>query len=814
MTVPYTFANQTGFIPLSELDANFSAIPNYANVAGNVTGNVQANITSLGILDSVSIAGNAVAGNMLSAGKISAAGNISGSYIFGNGSLLTSVTVSTVPASVLTGSALSANVLTSSLTAVGILSSLSVNGNITTGNISASRFTGSLVGNVAGTATYATTANSVAATNVSGTVATATYATSAGTATTATTSTSATTATTAGTVTINAQPNITSVGTLTGLLTTGNIQTGGYFIGNGSQLTGIATAYGNANVAAYLPTYGGNILASNVSATTVSTTGNITALYFVGNGSQLTGITTSYGNANVAAYLATYTGNITANAIVATGYITAGGNVRGLNLVTTGLVVGDGSQLTNISSNSVSYTAPYTGGTTITGNSKWSQFVSVLDFGADPTGGSDSRNAFQAALNSNKHVYIPAGNYKINSGLQINVPGQMISGDGRDASMLQIGSGFNLSSTAVFDCSNLQPGAILRDFGMTFAQPDTSSRASLTAYPVAIKATDSPRVTFQNLKIQGAINGINLTGNSGGAIIDLLEMSAFGTGISIDGSMDTIRIDKFHFWPFNLSANQQTIFYANPTRALSVGRCDGLFITEFLNISNLGLYQFQGGSGSAQIFIENSAFDSYNGILQTAGQLHVTNSYITIYPTSGLNGYIMNGTAVAQFTNCWFLGGATNQPMFLVQNAGTGSSLKIGECQFEGPVANQPFIALANSATTGAALQVSDCTFNIGSTNAYVINSGTPTSGTTNFHFVNNIVLTTANTAYTTPMFGFSTNNRIYMSGNRVLDKGSGAGVFISVLQDNYNWVSGNMAPGWTITTPAAVTGYYSNNPH
>lgn len=78
---------------------------------------------------------------------------------------------------------------------------------------------------------------------------------------------------------------------------TGNVSAS-YFLGNGSQLTGM---YANANVATFMASYGSN---------TVSTTGNITAGYFIGNGSQLTGIASTYGNANVAAYLPTYTGNI------------------------------------------------------------------------------------------------------------------------------------------------------------------------------------------------------------------------------------------------------------------------------------------------------------------------------------------------------------------------------------------------------------------------------------------------------------------------------------------------------------------------
>jgi filamentous hemagglutinin len=44
-------------------------------------------------------------------------------------------------------------------------------------------------------------------------------------------------------------------------------------------------------------------------------TGNITAPYFVGNGALLTGLAATYSNANVAAYLPTYTGNIAANIV-------------------------------------------------------------------------------------------------------------------------------------------------------------------------------------------------------------------------------------------------------------------------------------------------------------------------------------------------------------------------------------------------------------------------------------------------------------------------------------------------------------------
>jgi cytoskeletal protein CcmA (bactofilin family) len=75
-----------------------------------------------------------------------------------------------------------------------------------------------------------------------------------------------------------------------GLTVTGDIESHGnitanYFVGNGSQLTGIVSSYGNANVANYLPTFSGNISAGNVSAT-----GNVSGAYVKGNGSELTNL--------------------------------------------------------------------------------------------------------------------------------------------------------------------------------------------------------------------------------------------------------------------------------------------------------------------------------------------------------------------------------------------------------------------------------------------------------------------------------------------------------------------------------------------
>jgi len=93
---------------------------------------------------------------------------------------------------------------------------------------------------------------------------------------------------------------------------------------------------------------GGNFLGTSslvFSGNVLTVGGNVTANYFIGDGGLLSNISGAnivgaYSNANVAAYLPIYTGNLTANVI------SASGNVTGANVVTVGNVTG-GNILSN-----------------------------------------------------------------------------------------------------------------------------------------------------------------------------------------------------------------------------------------------------------------------------------------------------------------------------------------------------------------------------------------------------------------------------------------------------------------------------------
>jgi hypothetical protein len=121
--------------------------------------------------------------------------------------------------------------------------------------------------------------------------------------------------------------NILTTGTVTA---TGNIR-GNFFIGNGSQLTGITGTSGSANAALLIgSTLSSNVIYSQLTSVGIlsllSVAGNITGNYILGNGSQLTGITTNYNNSNVTTLLSSFGSNT----------ISTTGNINGGNLISSG----------------------------------------------------------------------------------------------------------------------------------------------------------------------------------------------------------------------------------------------------------------------------------------------------------------------------------------------------------------------------------------------------------------------------------------------------------------------------------------------
>ena len=159
-------------------------------------------------------------------------------------------------------------------------------------------------------------------------------------------------------VTIDNNQNVAMAGNLT---VSGNIA-GDYILGNGSQLTGLPESYSNANVAAYLPTYTGNLASlsgnvtttATVSATTLTGTLSTAAqpnITSVGTLSSLN-VTGNISGGNVSATALTGTLSTAAQPNITSvgtlGALSASGNITGGNIATAGQYRQGGSAMMSV----------------------------------------------------------------------------------------------------------------------------------------------------------------------------------------------------------------------------------------------------------------------------------------------------------------------------------------------------------------------------------------------------------------------------------------------------------------------------------
>jgi len=365
----------TGNVTSGNIYANSGTI-GASLLTGTVTTAAQPNITSVGTLSSLAVTGN------LSSGNANLGNAATANFFIGDGSLLTNipigtslsngnsnVSIPTANGNVNISAVGNANIAVVTGTGVNVAGTLNVTGDANVGNIGATNgvFTSvsgngsslsSITGaNVTGAVSFATTANAVAGANVSGQVGNALVA---------------------GTVYTAAQPNITSVGTLSSLSVTGNITSGNINAGNlltANFITGTLTtaAQGNITSLGVLSsiTSTGNLNAGNiitggiVSATGNGTFGNVSATTFTGalSGAATTaGTVTTNAQPNITS-VGSLTGLIVSNATGIVDFTTTANVTLGSvsNLHISG---GSASQvLTTNGSNTLSWTTISAGAT-------------------------------------------------------------------------------------------------------------------------------------------------------------------------------------------------------------------------------------------------------------------------------------------------------------------------------------------------------------------------------------------------------------------------------------------------------------------
>ena len=462
VTISTTGLDVIGNITATNFVGNFSgnaSNANFANTAGTVTASAQPNITSVGTLVSLEVSGNITA-NAVKTNQLlyangdpyqfttNAAGSntqvqfnnnnafsASANFTFNTGTNTLSVTnitangagLSSLTGANVTGEVAFANtansVAVANVVGIGNIATVNLDGNVSNvlrgdgtfageaGNLNANyaNFAGEAfsvnASNIVGTvnlANFATTANAVAGANVSGEVANATYALSSNVANTA------------GTVTTNAQPNITSVGILTGLTVAGNILPNAnvtynlgsptqrwkdlYISGNTIDLNG-STITSDANGITLTNPLGGSYTVIGTGASNTASIVNGNSSLVVNPNSNVSVSITGTSNVIVVSIdglLVNGNGNITGN-LVTGGTIVANANITGANLITSN----------GIYANTANITANLTSGNASLGNLATANYVNVSQ---EINGNIGNFSGNITALNANAGNLLTANN--------------------------------------------------------------------------------------------------------------------------------------------------------------------------------------------------------------------------------------------------------------------------------------------------------------------------------------------------------------------------------------------------------------------
>jgi hypothetical protein len=286
-----TFDKTTNTLSVTNIIANGSSLSSLtganvtgqvanSTVSGTVYSNAQPNITSVGTLTTLVVTGNITSGNA-SLGNL-----VSANYFSGAGNLLSNIQGGNVTGQVsfaaVANSVAGANVV--GQVAYAATANAVAGGNVfgAVASATVADTANSVAGaNVTGTvanATYAVTsgtAYSVSAANISGTVNLANFATTANAVAGANVSGQVANALVASTVYTNAQPNITSVGTLSSLTVSGNVTLG--------NIANVRITGGSAN---YVLRTDGSGNLSWVDSLSSTTPGDVVVDNFTGDGSN------------------------------------------------------------------------------------------------------------------------------------------------------------------------------------------------------------------------------------------------------------------------------------------------------------------------------------------------------------------------------------------------------------------------------------------------------------------------------------------------------------------------------------------------
>jgi hypothetical protein len=318
-------------------------------------------------------------------------------------------------------------------------------------------------------------------------------------------------ATNGGPIIVNANTNTITANTIS---SSGNV-TGNYILGNIAFASGTPATYGNANVANYLPTFSGNLTAGNISAA-----GNISGTYFIGDGRYISNISVSGGtkivNGNSWANVETANGNVVINtngpawtfgtdsSLTAPGNISAIGNVTG-DYILGNIAFANGIPATYGNADVANYLPTFSGNLTAGNISASGNVIANIFSTSGPSGNITGANVITATtISASGNV---TGNFILgNIAFANGIPATY--GNSDVANYLPTFSG-NLTAGNVSATGNITGNFILGNIAFANGIPATYGNSNVANY----LPTFSGNLTAGNISAAGNITGNYILGN-------------------------------------------------------------------------------------------------------------------------------------------------------------------------------------------------------------------------------------------------------------------------------------------------------------
>jgi len=576
--------------------------------------------------------------------------------------------------------------------------SLSTTGTITGGNLE----TGGTA-SVAGTATVGNldTGGTVSATSTvtGGNLATGGTISATGTATVGNVATGGT---------ISATGTITSANTITG----GNIATGGT-VSATSTVTGGNIATGGT-VSATSTVTGGNLATGGtVSATSTITGGNIatggyvsalgnitTGNFFIGNGSQLTGVTASSANAE------TLTGTFIANNVVGSSLTSVG--------ILNGVSVSGTAALANVTaSGTISATSTVTGGNLATGGTV--SATSTITGGNLATGGNVSAggNVTGTNLTTSGSGGNITGNGNISAGGNIT-GGNILTGGQVSATSTITGgnlaTGGTISATGTATVGNLATGGTVSATGtITSANTITGGNIATGGYVSATGNITTANYFFGDGYYISNINPANVSSTkitNGGSYANIA--SSNGNLVIAVGAGSNV-VATYYDTGVNFSGNTSTTgnVIANNSLVTTAGGIDSPAANLWLNYSqadtNTGIYD---STGNIVLFV-----DAGVGTASFGSSSQTTNSIVSFNSTNSIRVPVGNSAQRPAGSTGQFRFNTTTNYLEVFDNnvwtqVGAPSYTLITDQQFNGNGSQVIFTLSGNATTAGTIVSI------------------------------------------------------------------------------------------------------------